>query len=179
LRQYNEALEALGKALSTEANSKELSTLQSQVSLMTTCPVCLNCGSDLPAPVSVAQIEAAVEEQRKRDEAQRAAVEQERSELTTLYTTLTSRGYTIGAGVAAAGYQQHADRLPVVDGSVVSMPVLFLYPQYMQSDFVEQFEYVLSPQTGARVLRLTHARPAQCAANAGRVFGHDVPGGRR
>mmetsp|Transcript_53784 Transcript_53784/g.148594 ORF Transcript_53784/g.148594 Transcript_53784/m.148594 type:complete len:481 (-) Transcript_53784:236-1678(-) len=77
---------------------------------------------------------------RKREADKRKAIQREEEALLLLYERCAASGATLGPAVAADGYSmQHGDKLPLIneaDGSV-SWPMLFLYPQYFQSDFVE------------------------------------------
>jgi len=115
LRQYQDAREALDQALALEPENQELSQLKTKV-------------------------DSAVAEAQRREQELDNAEEKDRQQTAEVYQLCTSHGAQLGAAMAAEGYQQHSDKLPVVceDGSL-AWPVLFLYPQYLQSDFIETF----------------------------------------
>lgn len=124
LKQYSDALDPISKGLALDAESKELETLRVQAE------------------------EGVVQQKRREDEIRRA--EQRKDEaLATLWNACTVRGARIGPSLAASSGSQlpTRDKLPTLDdindgtttNGLISWPVMLFYPQYSQSDFIEEW----------------------------------------
>ena len=139
MRQYEESLATVAGGLKVDSGSAELAALKIKVS----------CGPSVlwhaPFPhslsrVSALQAQAGLDKLRAKEAAARLAVEREEQALAMLWDRCSSNGAALGPAVASDGYQQeHKDKLPKWSETENTMdwPMLFLYPQYQQSDFIE------------------------------------------
>ena len=121
LRQYEDGLEASQDALFLEPENAEVAALR-------------------------VKLEAGLAERQKREAAVAAQEAAETEAMCELFRTCQARGAALGPGIAADGYtQQASDKLPALDtddNGEVSLvwPCYLLYPQYLQSDFIESWD---------------------------------------
>jgi len=147
LRQFEEGLTALQEAQYLEPDNAELEALKVKLS-------------------------DGLAERQKREAAVAAAEEKEIQASRELFVTCTGRGASLGPSSGAAeGYtMQVSDKLPTLqpdevssDGVVaggLAWPCALLYPQYMQSDFVEAWnESTLVAETLAEIFPEEGAPP--------------------
>lgn len=147
LRQYEEGLAALQEAFYLEPENAELEVVK-------------------------AKLEVGLAERQKREAAVAAAEEVEMQALRALFGVCAAKGAKLGPSSGAAdGYtMQVSDKLPALqpdevssDGTVVgglAWPCALLYPQYLQSDFVEAWsEVTLVAETLAEVFPEEGAPP--------------------